>query len=77
MVKDRRARAGNYFTTVALANIVAVIVDTMREADVPNDIVHHFIDELERLNALTLHGSPAEFMAFLTETLRGTVPHND
>lgn len=77
MVKDRRARAGNYFTTVALANVVAVIVDTMREADVPNDKVHHFINELERLNALTLHGDAAEFMSFLADVLRGSVPVND
>lgn len=77
MVKDRKARAGNHFTIVALANIVAMLVDTMREADVPNDVVHHFLDGLERMNALTLVGSAADFMDFLVVTLRGTVPGND
>ncbi|MEH3105503.1 MAG: hypothetical protein PGN12_16580 [Sphingomonas phyllosphaerae] len=43
---------------VALANLVAVIVDTMRNAQVPNEVVHHFIDELAELNAITLNGEP-------------------
>ncbi len=77
MVKDRKARRGNVMTTVALANLVAVLVDTMRQADVPNDTVHHFLSELEQLNKETLYGGAAEFMSFLTGVLRGAVASND
>lgn len=64
-------------TVVALANLVAVIVDTMRNAQVPNEVVHHFIDELAGLNAITLTGEAADFMAYIANVLRGSVPVND
>lgn len=77
MRKDKKARRANEMTVVALGNLVAVIVDTMRNAQVPNEVVHHFIDELADLNAITLNGEAADFMAYIANVLRGSVPVND
>ena len=56
---------------IALGNLVASIVDTMREADVPNDIVHGFLDRLDRLNAMTLYGEVACVMGDIVDVIRG------
>ncbi len=78
MGKDKRARADNRLTAIALANLVAAIVDTMRNTDLPDDIVRHFIEELDRLNTLMLPPTGAgAFMHFVTDVLRGEVAAND
>ncbi len=78
MGKDKRARAENTLTAIALANLTAALVDAMQDAEVPNGIVHGFLDELERLNTLTLGtGAAYSFMTFVTEALRSTVAYND
>lgn len=77
MAKDRKARAENHVTVMALANLLACIVDAMREADVPNDIVHSFLDRLEHINAITLSGLAGEIMSDFVAIVRGTVPGND
>lgn len=77
MAKDGKARHRNRITVMALANMIAAIVDTMREADVPNGIVHGFLDNLERMNVLTLSGQPGMLMAEFVEIVRATVPSND
>lgn len=77
MGKDTKARRGNVLTVMALANLMAAIVDTMREAEVPDDLVHTFLDRLERMNALTLSGTAAHIMSDFVGVIRGTVPAND
>ncbi len=78
MGKDKRARADNRLTAIALANLVAAIVDTMQNTDLPDSIVHHFLDELDRLNTRMLPPAGAgAFMHFITDVLRGEVVAND
>lgn len=64
-------------TVMALANLLACIVDTMREAGVANDVVHSFLDRLERMNGITLSGMAGEIMGDFVAIIRGTVPGND
>ena len=76
-VRDRYARQQGRLTIVALANLIATVVDTMRAADVPNDIVHHFLDRLESLNDLTLTGLAGDLLGDVVAVVRATVPGND
>ena len=62
---------------MALGNLIAAVVDTMRDADVPNSVVHAFLDNLDRLNELTLYGDVSSVMLDITEIVRSTVPDND
>ncbi len=77
MAKDRKARAETHVTVMALANMLAAIVDAMRDVDVPNDVIHGFLDRLDRLNAISLFGMPAALLKDFVEIVRGTVPGND
>lgn len=77
MVKDEKARRVGDITLMALANLMGAIVDTMQEADVPNDTIHHFLDRLQEMNELTLWGSPAKFIDGLIVVIKRTVPDND
>lgn len=77
MGKDRKARELGRVTVMALANLIATLVDTMRQADLPNDVVHQFLDSLERLNGMTLSGEPAIVMGDVVEIVRRSVPMND
>lgn len=77
MTKDRKARDGNRLTVIAIANLIAVLVDTMRRADVPNDVAHSFLDGLERLNGITLYGAAGDMLDEVVEIVRGSVPVND
>ncbi len=77
MVKDKRARRNNRITLMALANIVASMVDAMRFADVPNDVIRHFLNNLEELNCITLDGPAYDLMESIVEVVRSTVPSND
>lgn len=77
MAKDKRARDEGRVTVMALANLIAAIVDTMREAEVGSDVIHAFLDRLEHLNAITLSGIAGAIMIDFVEVVRGTVPAND
>lgn len=77
MVKDKRARRDNRITLMALANMIASMVDAMRFADVPNDVIRRFLDNLEELNCITLHGPAYEMMDTIVEVVRSTVASND
>jgi hypothetical protein len=77
MAKDKYARHENRVTVMALGNLIAALVDTMRAADVPNDVVHDFLDKLERLNGFTLFGDAGDVMDEIVDVVRRTVPDND
>lgn len=77
MAKDKKARAQNDMTVTALANVVAALIDTMQNTGLPPRLVLGFLDELERMNALTIQGRAADFLSFLVDVLRSTVPSND
>jgi len=77
MAKDKYARHENRVTVMAIGNLIAALVDTMRAADVPNGIVHDFLDKLERLNGFTLFGDAGEVMDEIIDVVRGSVPSND
>lgn len=77
MVKDKRARRDNRITLTALANMIASMVDAMRFADVPNDVIRRFLDNLGELNCITLDGPAYEMMDTIVEVLRLTVASND
>ena len=47
MAKDRKARELGHLTLGALGIVMGSVVDTMRAADVPNDLVHVYLDRLE------------------------------
>ncbi len=64
-------------TVMALANMLAAMVDAMRDVGVSNDIIHGFLDRLDRLNAISLTGMPAALLRDFVEIVRGTVPGND
>lgn len=77
MAKDRKARAETHVTVMALANMLAAMVDAMRDVGVSNDVIHGFLDRLDRLNAISLTGMPAALMRDFVEVMRGTVASND
>jgi len=77
MGKDKKARRETRLTVVALANLTAAIVDAMRDAEVPNHVVHTFLDGFERLNDFTLSGPPGMILSDIVGLLRATVPDND
>lgn len=77
MVKDRKARQRIDLTVIAIANLIAAVTDAMRNADLGNDVVHRFLDELDHLNWMTIHGPPQRVLNDIIEVVRGTVPVND
>lgn len=77
MVKDRKARANNRITVMAIANMLAALVDAMREAQVSNDVIHVFLDSFERMNTLTLTGPAWSILSEFVDVVRATVPSND
>ena len=77
MAKDRKARAETHVTVMALANMLAAIVDAMRDVGVPNDIIHGFLDRLTVLNSVSLSGMPAAIIGDFVDVIRGTVADND
>ena len=77
MAKDRKARDEARITVIALANMTAAIVDAMRDANVPNHVVHTFLDCFDDLNSFALHGAPAIILGDIVEIVRATVAHND
>ncbi|MBB5728287.1 hypothetical protein [Sphingomonas prati] len=64
-------------TVIAIANLIAVLVDTMRRTDMPNDIIHGFLDGLDRLNGTTLYGAAGAMLDEVVDIVRVTVPVND
>jgi len=77
MVKDTKARQQINLTVIALANLIAALTDAMRQADIGNDVVHRFLDELDHLNWLTIHGMPRHVLTDIVDIVRSTVPGND
>ncbi|MEG3165558.1 hypothetical protein U1701_13230 [Sphingomonas sp. PB2P19] len=77
MVKDKRARQDNRITLMAVANMIAAMVDAMRFADVPNDVIRRFLDNFEELNCIMLDGPAYELMDHIVDVVRSTVPSND
>ncbi len=77
MAKDKKAREIGPLTLSALGVVMGSIVDTMRFADVPNDAVHHFLDELEEGFDLILYGEARAAMMGLVFILRQNVASND
>ena len=77
MVKDTKARQQIDLTVIALANLIAALTDAMRQADIGNDVVHQFLDELDHLNWLTIHGMPRRVLTDIVDIVRSTVPTND
>lgn len=77
MTKDKQARRDNRITLMAMANMLAAIVDALREADAPNSVTHAFLDKFDRLNTMTLTGYPAVLMAEFVDLMRTTVASND
>ncbi len=77
MVKDKSARRNNRITLMALSNMIAALVDAMRFANVSNDVIRHFLDNLEELNCLMLDGPAYELMDHIVDVLRSTVASND
>lgn len=74
---DTNLKPKFFFTGMAFGNLVAAIVDTLRDADVRNDVVRGFLDKLDRLNALTLFGQAGGVMSDIVDVIRETVPGND
>ncbi|NYD88891.1 hypothetical protein HD841_000660 [Sphingomonas melonis] len=62
---------------MALANMTAAIVDAMRDAEVPNHVVHTFLNAFDRLNDIVLDGAPATILSEIVQIVRTTVPDND
>jgi hypothetical protein len=77
MAKDKRARAENHVTVMALANMLASIVDAMRDVGVSNGVIHDFLDRLDRLNAISLSGMAGAIMHDFVAVVRETVASND
>ena len=77
MAKDKYARHENRVTVMALGNLIAAMVDTMRAADVPNDVVRDFLDKLQRLNGFTLFGDAGDVVDEIIDIVRESVPDND
>ena len=73
MGKDKKARQHGQMTALALANLLAAIVDAMDDAAVPPLIFHRFLDRLDDLNQLQLWGDPLEFMDMVITVMRRTV----
>jgi hypothetical protein len=77
MTKDRKARNMGYLTISAIGVVMASIVDSMRAAQMPNEAVHHFLDQLEDGFSSVLYGEPQTLMLGLVFVLRRDVASND
>lgn len=77
MAKDKKARQLGHLTINALGVVLGSIIDTMRMADVPNDVVHHFLDGLENGFQECLYGEAQTIMLGLLFVLRQNVASND
>lgn len=77
MTKDRKARRTGVMTISALGVTLGAIIDGMRMADVPNDVTHHFLDQLEDGFEAMLSGDAQAIMLGLVLVLRGNIADND
>jgi hypothetical protein len=77
MAKDKKARELGHVTLEAIGVVMGSIVDTMRAADVPNDVIHTYIDKLEEGFAEVLWGEALAIMFSLVDVLRSGVASND
>lgn len=64
-------------TAAALANLLAVLVDTMGDAGLPPAVIHRFLNRLDSLNEMQLWGEPLEFLEMVIGILRRSVASND
>ena len=64
-------------TAAALANLMAVLVDTMGDAGLPPPVILRFLDRLDSLNEMQLWGEPLEFLEMVVGILRRSVASND
>jgi len=77
MVKDRRARERIGEVMMAWANTVGALVHTMVGAEVPSELIHNFLDQLDRANDMTLTGHRRLFALEVTVVFRRMVAVND
>jgi hypothetical protein len=77
MGKDKKARAQNRITVMALANMIAALVDALREADISNEVAHNFLDHVDLMNSASLSGMPQGLLRDMIKVIRATVPSND
>ncbi|WP_342249364.1 hypothetical protein [Sphingomonas sp. OTU376] len=77
MAKDKKARRMGVMTISALGVALGAVIDAMKMADVPNDVAHHFLDQLEDGFEAMLSGEAQAIMLGLVKVLRGSVADND
>lgn len=77
MAKDRKAREMGGLTLAAFGVIICSIVDVMREAGVPNNVGHAFVDRLEIGFTEVLWGDALSSMYELIDIIRTKMPSND
>ncbi len=75
--KDKIARERAHNAMIAWANLVASIVLTLRDTEVPNGHIHSFLDKIEESNEMTLWGREGAFAEDLISVIRTMVPDND
>ena len=66
-----------FLSISALGVMMGAIVDAMRAAQVPDDAVHHFLDQLEEGFSQVLYGETQTLMLGLVFVLRRDVASND
>lgn len=64
-------------TLAALGVVMGSIIDTMRAADVPNDVAHAFLDRLDGGFGTVLWGDALGIMNELVDIIRSKVASND
>jgi hypothetical protein len=77
MAKDKKARELGHMTLAAIGIVMGSIVDVMKGADIPNDVVHLYLDRLEEGFETVLWGDAQAIMYGLVDVLRTNVPSND
>lgn len=77
MARDKKSRAMGYMTLSALGVSLGAIIDSLRAADVPNDVTHYFLNRLEDGFEGVLRGEARAIMLGLVIVLRGAVAGND
>jgi hypothetical protein len=77
MARDKKAREFGDLTLGAIGIVIGSIVDTMQAADVPNDVIHTFLDRLEDGFEAVLYGPASDAMLMLVGILRGHLADND
>lgn len=66
-----------FLTISALGVMMGAIVDSMRAAQLPNEAIHHFLDQLDEGFSQVLYGEPQTLMLGLAFVLRPDVASNE